>query len=73
MSQAKILFLKSESELAMDVLNKHGDFHLTLKEADASVSFELSELVRDLLARLREVINKSSALIIGETNPAKGD
>lgn len=73
MSQAKILFLKSESALVMDVLNKHGDFHLTLKEADASVSFELSEPVRDLLARLREVINKSSALILGETYPAKGD
>jgi vacuolar-type H+-ATPase subunit I/STV1 len=73
MSQAKILFLKSESELVMDVLNKHGDFHLTLKEADTSVSSELSEPVRDLLSRLREVIDKSNTLIIGEKYPAKSD
>jgi V/A-type H+-transporting ATPase subunit I len=73
MSQAKILFLKSESELVMDVLNKHGDFHLALKEADTSISPGLSEQVRDLIGRLKEVITKSSALIVGETYPVKGD
>lgn len=57
----------------MDVLNKHGDFHLALKEADTSISPRLSEQVRDLKGRLGEVITKSSALIIGETYPAKGD
>jgi V/A-type H+-transporting ATPase subunit I len=73
MSQAKILFLKSEAELVMDVLNKHGNFHLTLKEADTSISPGQSEQVRDLIGRLGEVISKSSALIIGETYPVKGD
>jgi V/A-type H+-transporting ATPase subunit I len=70
MSQAKILFLKSDSEIVMDSLNKHGAFHLHLKEAEGPTGSELSESIQELLGRLREVTTKIDSLS-GNMEPTK--
>lgn len=70
MSQAKILFLKSDSEIVMDSLNKHGAFHLQLKEAEGPTGSELSESIQELLGRLREVTTKIDSLA-GGIEPTK--
>ncbi|MDD1764603.1 MAG: hypothetical protein LUQ46_01140 [Candidatus Methanomethyliaceae archaeon] len=61
MSKTTLIFLKSDSESVMDTLNDQGAFHLSLKEVEGQT--DLSDRVQNLLNRLREVINKSDALI----------
>jgi V/A-type H+-transporting ATPase subunit I len=61
MSKATLIFLKSDSERVMDTLNDQGAFHLSLKKIEGQT--DLSDRVQNLLNRLREVINKSDALI----------
>jgi V/A-type H+-transporting ATPase subunit I len=61
MSKATLIFLKSDSERVMDTLNDQGTFHLSLREVE--VQTDLCDKVKNLLNRLREVVNKSDALI----------
>jgi len=63
MSQAKILFLKSDSETVLDTLNRHGAFHLQMKEAEGPSEAGLSEQIQDLQSRIREVIGKADVLL----------
>jgi vacuolar-type H+-ATPase subunit I/STV1 len=72
MSQAKILFIHSDSELVMDSLNKHGAFHLSLQEGGTLPTSELSYKVQDLMGRLKEVMGRANLLIVDSGTVAEG-
>uniref|UniRef100_A0A7C3FAG8 A-type ATP synthase subunit I n=1 Tax=Candidatus Methanomethylicus mesodigestus TaxID=1867258 RepID=A0A7C3FAG8_9CREN len=73
MSRTSIIFLKSETEQVMEVINKHGAFHLTIKELDGQTSSEYAEKAQELGNRVRDVINRATSLtgrnFEGESNP----
>lgn len=73
MSQAQILFFSEDSELVIDCLHRHGAFHLTLKEAEAFASSDVSYKVQDLIGRLKELLGKANKIIDGLEAPPGTD
>lgn len=67
MSHASILFLKSDSENVMQVLNEHGSFHLELKEAE-SRSSEYADKIYELLNTARDLSSKTDSLLGAEAS-----
>jgi V/A-type H+-transporting ATPase subunit I len=65
MSHASILFLKSESESVMQVLNEHGSFHLELKEVEPRSS-EYADKIYELLNNAKDLSSKTDSLLGAE-------
>lgn len=62
MSHTSILFLKSDTENVLQVIDNHGSFHLQLKEIE-SRSSENADKVYELLNTARDLANKTVALL----------
>jgi len=62
MSHTSILFLKSDTESALQVLDSHGTFHLQLKEVESRGS-DYADKIYELLNNARDMANKASTLI----------
>ncbi|MEM1573573.1 MAG: V-type ATPase 116kDa subunit family protein [Candidatus Methanomethylicaceae archaeon] len=61
MSKTTLLFLKSDTEYVLDLLNKHGAFHLVFKKSN----FELSN-VKTLINRVNNLIEKINSICFEE-------